>query len=267
MDIYPITLGVVVFLLFVTNAISLIGSRVWHQRQHEAGIVRAKAQELQRFLSKLDHELKNPITAIRFGLANLKAITTEHEQLLMIQNLEGQTLRIAELITNLRKISEFERLAIEHIPVALGDLMYEAAALVESTPHANGRRVTLSVEPANLMMCGDKYLLLIAIYNVLDNGFKFTEGAVTATVWEENEMAVIEIIDEGPGMTDSELPHVWEELYRSSRTQHISGSGLGLAMVRAIVERHAGSATVESTPESGTTVRLDLPAMHDCEEQ
>lgn len=253
--------------LFVlgTNIATMVGVRIWLHRRHEAAIIRAKSQELQRFLSKLDHELKNPITALRFGLANLTAITTDPNQLTVVHNLEAQTLRIAHLITNLRKLIEFDRVAIEYIPFALSELMDEAAQLVEATPHAYDRRIRIDIDPPDLTICGDKYLLLIAVYNVLDNAFKFTEGSVSASVWEENEEAFIEIKDSGPGIAEEDLPHVWEELFRAQRTHHVLGSGLGLAMVRAIIERHGGYAEIDSDVENGTRVRLVLPAVRDCE--
>lgn len=249
----------------ISNLATLIGVRVWLHRRHEEALVRAKAQELQRFLSKLDHELKNPITALRFGLANLTAITTDPDQLKVVHNLEAQTLRIAHLITNLRKLIEFDRVAIEYIPFALHELMDEAASLAEATPDAEGRKIRIEIEPPDLTICGDKYLLLIAVYNVLDNALKFTSGGVAASVWEADAEAIIEIKDAGPGIAAEDLPHVWEELFRAQRTHHVLGSGLGLPMVRAIVERHGGWADIESDIERGTTVRLTLPAAHDCE--
>jgi len=257
-------LGLAVLVGGLAHLFTLIGVRVWMHRRHQEELTRAKARELQRFLSKLDHELKNPITALRFGLANLTAITNDPDQLQIINNLEAQTLRIAHLITNLRKLVEFDRVAMEYIPFLLSELIEEAASLVEATPKAKARRVQIDIDPPDLTICGDKYLLLIAIYNVLDNAFKFTEGRVWVHVWEEGEEAVIEIEDEGPGISQEDLPHVWEELFRSQRTHHIVGSGLGLAMVRAIVERHGGYAEIESQLKRGTRVRLYLPAIRDC---
>lgn len=233
-------------------------------REYQGIVAKAKAQELQRFLSQLDHELKNPLTAIRFALANLSAMTSNAEEHSAIANIEQQTLRISQLIADLRKLNDFGQVSIENIPFQVEELLQEAIALVQAKPAARNRSVSHETTPIDLSICGDKYLLLIAVYNLLDNAVKFTTGAVRVLAWYEAESAAIEISDSGPGISQEDLDHVWEELYRSPRTQHVPGSGLGLAMVKAIVERHGGSVTLESDINSGSVATIWLPATEAC---
>ncbi|MGB9724633.1 MAG: sensor histidine kinase [Chloroflexia bacterium] len=72
---------------------------------------------------------------------------------------------------------------------------------------------------------------------------------------------IVEVADTGPGIPEDELPHLGEELYRGSTARNVEGSGLGLALVRAIVARHGGRMTVRSQPGKGTVVALRLPTV------
>jgi signal transduction histidine kinase len=76
---------------------------------------------------------------------------------------------------------------------------------------------------------------------------------------EDGSSVVVEVADTGPGIPADELPHVWEELYRGKGARGVQGSGLGLALVRAIVERHGGSVSLRSRVDQGTVVTARLP--------
>jgi two-component system OmpR family sensor kinase len=108
---------------------------------------------------------------------------------------------------------------------------------------------------------GDWDLLFLAVYNLLDNAYKFTQPGDTVEVraFEDGALVVLEIADTGPGIPEAEVPHVWEELYRGQGARGVRGSGLGLALVRAVAERHGGRVTLRSRVGQGTVVTLRLP--------
>jgi two-component system OmpR family sensor kinase len=110
-------------------------------------------------------------------------------------------------------------------------------------------------------VAGDWDLLFLAIYNLLDNACKFTQAGDTLEVraFEDGATIVIEVADTGPGITEKDIPHVWKELYRGRDARSIPGSGLGLALVRAIIERHGGQTAVRSRAGQGTVFTLRLP--------
>jgi two-component system OmpR family sensor kinase len=110
---------------------------------------------------------------------------------------------------------------------------------------------------------GDQDLLLVAIYNLVNNALKYTGTGDTVAVraFVEDEMAVIEVRDEGIGISPADLPYIWDELYRSERVRDIPGSGIGLALVKLIIERHGGKIEVQSQLDQGTTVRVYLPTV------
>jgi two-component system, OmpR family, sensor kinase len=233
------------------------------ERQRKTLAVQS-ADDRQRFLRRLDHELKNPLTAIRAGLANVAEAADEHARQEAAGSVEAQALRLSRLAADLRKLAELETREIERAPVNVTQLLEEAFSIAQD--HAGeARRLSLSIPQAPWPLpeiSGDQDLLLLAIHNLLDNAIKFTRlnDRVEVRAFEDGSTIVIEVADTGPGIPDDELPYVWEELYRGKGARGIPGSGLGLALVRGIAERHRGQVTLRSRKGQGTVVILRLPA-------
>jgi signal transduction histidine kinase len=224
----------------------------------------AAAADRRRFLQRLDHELKNPLTAIRVGLANLTEAVSPQLPNEVLSSLEAQTLRLSRLTADLRKLAELDSLPLERAPVNLAELLAEAVALAQEQPAAEGHRLTLTLPQAPWPLpaiSGDWDLLFLTFYNLLNNALKFSCAGDTVEIraFEDGANVVVEVADTGPGIPEDELPHVWEELYRGQGAAGVEGSGLGLALVRAIVERHGGAVTLRSRLEQGTVVAVRLP--------
>ncbi|MBN1975832.1 MAG: HAMP domain-containing histidine kinase [Anaerolineae bacterium] len=223
------------------------------------------AEDRRRFLRRLDHELKNPLTAIRAGLANLAEAQSQNVQQETLNSVETQILRISHLVADLRKLAELETRPLERIPVDITALLEEAVNVAKDLPETADRLITLTLPQAPWPLphvAGDWDLLFLAVYNLLDNARKFTQAGDTLEVraFEDGATIVIEVADTGPGIPEEDVPHVWEELYRGKGAHSIPGSGLGLALVRAIIERHGGQTSVRSRAGQGTVFTLRLPA-------
>jgi two-component system OmpR family sensor kinase len=245
------------------------GTWLWEQAdrrcQHrEASLRNQAAAERRRFLQRLDHELKNPLTAIRAGLANALNDSTAYGQRLALASVEAQVLRISHLAADLRKLGELETRPLELTPVDLAELLQEAVALAQEQSGAESRALSLSLPQVPWPLpevLGDRDLLFLAVHNLLDNALKFTRpgDAVEVRAFEDRASVVIEVADTGQGIADEEVPRVWEELYRGQGSGGIPGSGLGLALTRAVIERHGGRAGLRSRSGQGTVVTLRLP--------
>lgn len=244
-----------------------LGPATWVMRRAQAQrqIDRQEAlQERRRFLQRLDHELKNPLTAILAGLASLSALAQDPQQQAIAAKVTAETRRISRLTADLRKLSDLETLPIEHAPVDVNDLLREIFVAGQEHPDAAGRQVTLLVPAAPWplpLITGDRDLLFLALYNLMDNALKFSVAGDTVEVraHEDRPDVVVEVADTGPGISATDLPYVWEELYRGQSSRAIPGSGLGLAMARAIVERHRGRIDLSTRVEQGTVVTVRLP--------
>jgi two-component system, OmpR family, sensor kinase len=222
------------------------------------------AEERRRFLRRLDHELKNPLTAIRAGLANLAESPSDDARRAARLSIEAQTLRLSRLSADLRKLAELEVRLVEHSSVDVPALLRDAFSMAQDRPGAAERHLNLSIPQAPWPLPnirGDPDLLLLAVHNLLENALKFTRPGDTVELRavEDGASIVIEVADTGPGIPPEEQPHVWEELYRGEAGRGVAGSGLGLALVRLIAERHNGRASLRSRLGQGTVFSLRLP--------
>jgi len=201
---------------------------------------------------------------MRIGLANLAGTPAAPEQREVLASIETQAERLGRLVTDLRKLIELEARPLERELVDVGELLEEAVELARQQPSAANRQLSLSVPRAPWplpQVLGDRDLLFLAIYNLLDNAQKFTRPGdrLEVRALEDGSAIVVEVADTGPGVPGEELPHLFEELYRGQEARGVEGSGLGLALVKAVVELHGGRAAVRSRPGQGSVFTLRLP--------
>ena len=224
-----------------------------------------QAESNRRFLRRLDHELKNPLTIIRLGVVNLQqSPNLTPEQTSSLDRIGQQVQRLQTLVEDLRWLTELEEGKLEQAVVNLQDVLEEAIEMVRVLPGRAGREVDLSLQEAPWPLGavqGDRDLLILAFRNLLDNALKFTsiEGQVQVRATDDGNMAVIEVADTGPGIPEEEIPHIFEELYRGRQAKRVEGSGLGLALVQRIIKLHGGEITVLSRDQQGTVMAVRLP--------
>lgn len=239
--------------------VGVIGARRRAREMEEAQA--ARADQRRRFLRRLDHELKNPLTALRAALANLVSLPDGPKRDAARASIETQFLRVNRLVSDLRKLAELEQRSLDRGPVDVGELLSEVVLTVDATE----RELTLSLPQAPWPLppvTGDRDLLFLAYYNLLENACKFTRpgDAIEVRAFEDDHWVIVEIADTGPGISDEDLPHIFEELYRGADSRGVEGSGLGLALVRTVARLHGGTAIVRSRAGEGTAITLRLPA-------
>ncbi len=261
------TFILLVGLILTIIAVSILMSREAVRQMQMASLREARQTydaERSRFLRRLDHELKNPLTGIKLAVANLGAIEDAETREKIGDSIHLQVMRMSRIVTDLRKIANLSTQQLEVSAVDLEALLAEIMAQAHEETAANQRDLQLSLPepPQHLpIVMGDQDLLLVAIYNLLSNALKYTHDGDTIALCAraENDMVMIEIRDTGIGISSTDLPYIWDELYRSERARDIPGSGIGLALVKLIVERHGGRIDVDSQINQGTTVRVYLP--------
>ncbi len=259
-------LSALIFLLgALTTIVGTLGLVVWYRLElARLDAILQSADDRRRFLRRLDHELKNPLTAILAGLANLATFAPADPQAETLGSVETQVRRLSRLVADLRKLSELETRELERAPIDLNNLLEDAFAIAQDHPGATERQLSISIPRAPWplpVISGDRDLLFLAVHNLLDNALKFTRRGDTVEMraFEDGANVVVEVADTGPGIPDAELPHVWEELYRGEGARGVPGSGLGLALVRAIILRHGCRIDLRSRPGQGTVVTIRLP--------
>jgi two-component system, OmpR family, sensor kinase len=255
--------GALVSLLACTGlAIAAGRDRRWRRRLDAQ--VAAHARDRRLLLSRLDHELKNPLTAMLAATANVSA-TLPGADPHALRSIHEQVLRLSRLTADLRKIADVESSGLDRRPVDVTALLEEAVDVAREQPGAGTLELSLDLPRAPWPLprvLGDEELLALVFGNLLDNAVKYTPpgGRVEVRAREAGGEVVVEVADTGPGIAAEDLDHMWEELYRSPRARTVPGSGLGLALVRTVVERHGGTVAAESRVGRGTVVRIRLPA-------
>jgi two-component system OmpR family sensor kinase len=265
--IEPDPLVVLVGFILSTAAALALAVRGRLQRARHKALVEsmAKASEARhRFMRRLDHELKNPLTAIHAGLANLALATDPDEQRKILAGVEAQIVHLSRLVTNLRKLADLEVRPLERSPVNVTELLEAVFAVVQEQPAAAARHLALALpqkSPPLPAVPGDRDLLSLAVYNLLDNALKFTRPGdkIELRAFKGEGAVVVEVADTGPGVPEVDMPHVWEELYRGRGARGMPGSGIGLALVHAVVERHGGQVGLRSQVGGGAVFAIRLP--------
>lgn len=265
-----IDLGTLLLIIGALLTSSLIGFRLFRQRaiaRDRMMIEKSREDSLQqrrRLLQHLDHELKNPLMALQTELAYLSQEAPVENTSKVLSDMDEQVERIGHLVSDLRKLAQIEEQPIEREPVDINDLLQEIVEAARDLPGSAGRQIQLTLlqSPWKLpSVPGDRGLLWLACFNLLDNALKFTPPAskIEVRAFEINPWLVVEVTDNGPGIPPEELPHIFEELYRGKNASGCPGSGLGLALVRAIVAQHMGDISVRSRFSQGTVFTMRLP--------
>lgn len=236
------------------------------REQARAGGLREQRESHRKFLARLDHELKNPLTAIRAAVAAEGSIAdaglSPHQAVI-----ESQTRRLGSLVTDLRKLADLETTQIEYEPVDLESLAADVVDVVREECRASpggDRAITVTFPRVPWPMPtvrGDVDLLFLAVYNLVSNAVKYSGPDATIEVRgiEDDGWAVIEVADTGIGIPADDVEFVCDELARGRNARGTPGSGLGLSLTTAVASRHGGSVSVKSREGQGTSVRLRVP--------
>lgn len=244
-----------------------LGLAAWYSHRQQTILEQQRQQageDRRRFMRRLDHELKNPLTAIRAGIVNLSSVSDNAERQMALDTLSRQTARMSHLAADLRKIAELETRSLTRTPIDMRQLLSEVVELVQENPEAEHRQLNLILPQAPWPLpdvSGDWDLLFLALYNLVDNALKYTcfGDTIEIRARQDDTYVVIEVADTGIGIPAEAQAHVWQELYRGENSRNVTGNGLGLALVKAVVARHAGTVALDSRVEQGTNVTVRLP--------
>ncbi len=221
----------------------------------------------RRFLADVSHELRTPLAAIR-GEADvtLRAReSTAEDYRVALARISEQAALSGGLVDDLLFIARNEggspRLKLK--PVALAEIARRACADVQSVAEQRAVSVEIAETAPTRTVQGDPVRLRQLVTILLDNAVRYTEAgtAVQVVLSQGPGGVVLQVIDHGKGIADDEIEFVFDRFYRGedASERHAEGSGLGLAMARAIVEAHGGEIGIESQPGQGTTVGVVLP--------
>jgi two-component system OmpR family sensor kinase len=236
-------------------------------RIEESFAVRIESEKkLRRFVADASHELRTPLTAIR-GFSELYrqgAVTGEEKTKELVQRIEDESIRMGSLVEDLLLLARLDQSPeVEMLPVNLNEVISDAVASAEVSGPDHIIETRLTEDDSYVL--GDRNRIHQVIANLLENARSHTpQGTkIIVTIQESEDATEVSVTDNGPGLAPEDQERIFERFYRadSSRMRSVKteGSGLGLSIVRAIMEAHGGSVRVESEPGEGAAFILIFP--------
>jgi signal transduction histidine kinase len=244
-------------------------ARAFNRMAEELSARQAELVEADRIrrqlLADVSHELMTPLTAIRgyaetLSLKPFAPATPEGQRAVRIIHEEGE--RIERLVGDLLDLARFEAggisLARDTVPVA--DVFLRVVERHAPAAEEKDVRFETDIVPADLTVVGDAHRLEQALQNLASNALRHTPagGCIRLSAARIDAGVRIRVSDTGAGIAAEHLPHVFDRFYKADPSRSRSGSGLGLSIVKAIVERHGGTIGVRSTPGVETVFEIVL---------
>jgi heavy metal sensor kinase len=223
--------------------------------------------EQQRFIADASHELRTPLAVLRgeteVALAKQRTLDEYQESLSLIQEEAERLSRIVEDLFILARQPIETIAALTKERVSLNDAIKDCARAAQVLATRKGVRLTTENNSVSIDLNGDKELIMRMILNLLDNAVKYTPagGEISLALTRQNGNAEIVVRDTGIGIPETDRQLIFDRFYRvdKARSRALGGAGLGLSIVRWIVEVHGGEIHIDSAPGRGSTFTVDLP--------
>ena len=228
---------------------------------------RSSEDRMRRFITDASHELRTPLTTIR-GFAELYRQGAANDVEMLMSRIESESRRMGLLVEDLLLLARLDaQRPLERHRVDLLALATDAVHDAQSI--APQREITMEVfdGPGTPEVLGDEARLRQVIGNLVANALQHTpeSAGITVRVGTDDDNAVLEVCDEGPGMSQEDAHRVFERFYRadSSRARASGGTGLGLSIVDSLVYAHGGNVRVTTGPGQGCRFKVNLPRIAD----
>ncbi len=239
----------------LAHSIQQLGERLQHYEETR-----------NEFLSAVSHELRTPLTYIK-GYSDVLSkgiIKSADEQAEYLSIINRETNRISYLINDLFEMSKLQggRFQLNKEIANINNSVKKAAGSLLPMAEKKGIRIKVQISEEIPDTSIDQIRLEQAVYNLIENAIKYTdEGEVSIRTYHHHQNVVIEIADTGIGIPAREIPKIWDRFYRveKSRARKTGGTGLGLYIVKQLIEAHHGEIKVKSVDGSGSTFSIYLP--------
>lgn len=219
------------------------------------------------FTANVSHELKTPLTSIN-GYAEMIAagITSKEDTIKFANIINKEGLRLLELIDDIINLSRIETFEGQEMIESLEEVnIYTLAERIVSNQQnrATERNIDLVLTGENLEIYANRRMIEDLLSNLIDNAIKYNKdnGKVFVEIYKESDYCILKVKDTGIGISHRDLNRVFERFYRAdkSRSKKIGGTGIGLSIVKHIVEKHRGEIKLKSKVNIGSEIEIILP--------
>ncbi len=235
-------------------------------------VTRLKGLEVVRreFVANVSHELRTPLTIIKGFAETLveddDALAPDARQR-FLNKIMNNAQRLHVLVEDLLTLSRLESRPdqFDYVEASIETLFKETVENNQSRLKPEGQAILLEVDPRISAFAFDPYRINQVVDNLVENAFRyapdFTRLILRARLDAKQEFVECSVVDDGPGISEKDLPHIFERFYRvdKGRSRERGGTGLGLSIMKHIVQLHGGAVAAESTLGQGTTIRFSLP--------
>ena len=244
------------------NEFDLIADNINKMAKELSGIETLRTD----FISNVSHEIKTPLSVIgNYSTILQNPDLSQEERLQYATAISDATNRLSELITNILKLNKLENQQIfpETKPYNLGEQLCECLLGFEQVWEQKEIILDTDIEE-DLIIQGDPELLSLVWNNLLSNAFKFTPsgGHVTVSLKKQKNTAIVKISDSGCGISSEDGKHIFDRFSQGDRSHATQGNGLGLALVKRVIDIFGADISVDSTLGEGSTFTVVLKEMH-----
>jgi two-component system, OmpR family, sensor kinase len=242
--------------------------------------LQAAFERQKQFTSDASHEMRTPLAVMRgdIEIALRRERSADEYKRVLTSNLE-EIVRLSRLVEDLLMLAraDYGQLELRHEPVDLNRLCQQMVEYISPLAQQKGQDILyyqlngrapepVTVDSGEIKISGDMQRIKQLLLNLLDNAIKYTDfgGKVSLELKTEGKCAVITIADTGRGIPPEDLPHIFERFFRRSKTtsdRSATGFGLGLSIVKWIVDSHSGKITAQSEVGRGTTFTVKFPLL------
>lgn len=228
--------------------------------------LKALEQQQRLFIGNVTHEFKTPLTVVK-AYIDLMEMYPEDENLLRVakENISKETDRLHQMVEKTLQLAALEKYEFEldMQRLELGKLLDEICDRLEGKMQKQGLKLYKDIKPVRIY--GDRESMFQIFVNLLDNAIRYNrpKGEIFVKSYIEENTAVIEIGDTGIGIPEDSIHKIFEAFYTvdKNRSREFGGTGLGLALVKQLVEKHKGAIAIKDTGEAGTTFLIKFPLM------
>jgi two-component system sensor histidine kinase MprB len=205
------------------------------------------------------HELRTPLTSLRTNLEVIRRVDelSAEDRSVLVDDVLVQLQELTDLVGDLAELARGDQQPAPREPLRLDLLVREAVSL--QTTHGRAKDVTFDLRAEPCWVEGHADRLGRAVGNLLDNARKWSPPGQIVSV--ECREGVVVVHDRGPGISEADLPHIFDRFYRSPAARGLPGSGLGLAIVAQVARTEGGTVTAENDPAGGARMALWLPTV------